>query len=185
MSTQCDPYLVLGVDRDVEAADLKRVFRSLARRYHPDLNPDDPAAEERFKEVQAAYAVLSDPVKRHLFDTGQLGFDARKVDVSELGLEEILGGLFSPATEGSKPRGFRELWRELRGGSPAPAEGVADASEQPSGLTVRVPTQALRDGGAVAVTLGGGRIQFDVPPGTTDGALLKLEDGTVVRVVSG
>lgn len=63
-----DPYSVLGVSRDASADDIKSAYRKLARQYHPDVNPDNPEAEEKFKEVSAAYAVLSDPEKRSRFD---------------------------------------------------------------------------------------------------------------------
>lgn len=62
-------YETLGVARDVTADELKRAYRKLARRYHPDANPDDPDAAERFKEVGRAYEVLSDPEKRQRYDT--------------------------------------------------------------------------------------------------------------------
>jgi len=63
-----DYYEVLGVGRDVSADDLKRAFRRLAMQYHPDRNPDDPQAPERFKECSEAYEVLSDPEKRRSYD---------------------------------------------------------------------------------------------------------------------
>jgi molecular chaperone DnaJ len=63
-----DPYQVLGVARDADADEIKRAYRRLARELHPDANPDDPAAEARFKEVAVAYEVLSDPEKRRTFD---------------------------------------------------------------------------------------------------------------------
>ncbi len=63
-----DPYEVLGVSRSADADDIKSAYRRLARRFHPDVNPNDPSAEEKFKEVGAAYSVLSDPTKRARFD---------------------------------------------------------------------------------------------------------------------
>jgi molecular chaperone DnaJ len=63
-----DPYEVLGVPRDASADEIKSAYRRLARRYHPDVNPGDAEAEEKFKEIGNAYAVLSDPDKRARFD---------------------------------------------------------------------------------------------------------------------
>ena len=63
-----DYYEVLGVSRDVDAAELKRAYRKRAAQFHPDKNPDDPTAEEKFKEVSEAYQVLQDPQKRELYD---------------------------------------------------------------------------------------------------------------------
>ncbi len=63
-----DPYRILGVGRDAGPEELKRAFRQLALRFHPDRNPDDPAAEARFKQVAWAYELLSDPLKRMQYD---------------------------------------------------------------------------------------------------------------------
>ena len=65
-------YETLGVDRKAAADDIRKAYRKLARRYHPDLNPGDKSAEERFKKVQEAYDVLSDSRKRQMYD--QYGF---------------------------------------------------------------------------------------------------------------
>ena len=67
MSRQ-DYYEVLGVARDVSQGDLKKAYRKLALQYHPDRNPDDASAEESFKQVSEAYAVLSDAEKRTRYD---------------------------------------------------------------------------------------------------------------------
>ncbi len=68
-----DYYKVLGVDKKANEKEIKQAFRRLARQYHPDVNPDDPQAEERFKEINEAYEVLSDQEKRQKYD--QLGAD--------------------------------------------------------------------------------------------------------------
>jgi len=63
-----DYYNILGVNEDTGEEDIRRQYRKLAMQYHPDRNPDDPAAEEKFKEVAEAYGVLTDPVKRAEYD---------------------------------------------------------------------------------------------------------------------
>ena len=73
-----DYYEVLGVARDASPADIKKAYRKLARRYHPDVNAGDSAAEKRFKEVNEAHEVLGDPDKRRRYD--ELGANWRHYD---------------------------------------------------------------------------------------------------------
>jgi len=70
-----DYYKTLGVNKDASQDDIKKAFRKLARKYHPDLNPGDKASEEKFKEVNEAYAVLSDPDKRAQYDSAGTTFE--------------------------------------------------------------------------------------------------------------
>jgi molecular chaperone DnaJ len=107
-----DYYEVLGVDRSADAEALKKAYRALALRYHPDRNPEDPVAEEKFKEASEAYAVLSDPEKRRTYDrfgfqglgAGQGGFDFGG-DFGAFGdvLNDLFGDLFG-ARGGTRPR---------------------------------------------------------------------------------
>src|ERR1700736_3089309 len=70
MATRPDYYKALGVDKKASADEIKRSYRKLARRYHPDRNPGDKAAEDRFKEISQAHDVLGDPEKRKQYDRG-------------------------------------------------------------------------------------------------------------------
>ncbi|MFP4459954.1 MAG: molecular chaperone DnaJ [Candidatus Zixiibacteriota bacterium] len=65
-----DYYEILGVERDASQDDIKRAYRKLAMKFHPDRNPDDPTAEDKFKEIAVAYEILSDPQKRQRYDMG-------------------------------------------------------------------------------------------------------------------
>ena len=73
-----DPYLELGVSRTVTAAEIRKAFRKLAKQFHPDTNPNDKKAEERFKQVSAAFDIVGDVEKRKKFDAGQIDADGRE-----------------------------------------------------------------------------------------------------------
>src|SRR5437868_5364670 len=108
-------YDTLGIKKGASQDEIKKAYRKLARQHHPDANPGDKAAEERFKEVQTAYDVLSDEEKRKAYDRygstngrGQAGpnVDFGNVDFGDLG--DILGGLFGNvggARGGARARG--------------------------------------------------------------------------------
>ena len=100
-----DPYDVLGLERSATADELKSAYRKLAARHHPDKNPDNPAAHQHFKEINAAYEILKDPNKRAMFDrfgaagVGAAGrggsgpFGGMPFDVSELHIDGLFGDL--------------------------------------------------------------------------------------------
>ena len=99
MADKRDYYEVLGVEKNASDADIKKSFRVLAKKYHPDMNPGDKEAEAKFKEAQEAYAVLSDPEKRRQYDQfGHAAFDgsggAGGFDFSGMDMGDIFGDIF-------------------------------------------------------------------------------------------
>jgi molecular chaperone DnaJ len=111
-----DPYKVLGVDRKSPDEEIKKAYRKLARRYHPDRNPGDEQAEERFKEVQEAYSILSDAEKRRQYDSGGGifggGFDPGAFRSGFGGIGDILSDLFAGGAARG-PRARPERGRDL------------------------------------------------------------------------
>lgn len=105
MAEKRDYYEVLGVDKTADDATLKKAYRTLARKYHPDANPDNPEAEAKFKEASEAYGVLSDPEKRRQYDQyghaafegggagGAGGFDFNGMDFGDM-FGDIFGDIF-------------------------------------------------------------------------------------------
>ena len=109
-----DYYEVLGVEKNAGDDEIKKAYRVLAKKYHPDMNPDDAAAAEKFKEASEAYAVLSDPEKRRQYDQyGHAAFDGQSgfggFDFSGMDFTDMFGDLFSDFFGGGR--------RASRGGS--------------------------------------------------------------------
>src|SRR3989337_3505131 len=122
-----DYYEILGVSRDADDKQLKKAFRKFARKHHPDLNPNDKGAEQRFKEVNEAYEVLSDPTKRKQYDShGHAAFDAG-FQGSE-GFRTQTGGFEQRAAQ---DKGFSSIFEDIfgdvfsgrSGSQPAPEAG--------------------------------------------------------------
>lgn len=139
-----DLYKTLGVSRSASADEIKRAYRKLARSYHPDTNPGDTAAEERFKEVQAAYDVLGDREKRARYDqlgsgmfdpSGAGGFGGFQFGGNLGDLSDLLGGLIGA-------RGRRGGPRERSRGQPGQDVEVAVSvsfEDSLRGLETRIP----------------------------------------------
>ena len=106
MAEKRDYYEVLGVAKTASDAELKKAFRNQAKKYHPDAHPGDKECEEKFKEAQEAYAVLSDPEKRRQYDQfGHAAFEGGMgggggFDFSGLDISDIFGDLFGDLLEG-------------------------------------------------------------------------------------
>ncbi len=159
--TSVDYWQVLGLEPGADAARLKRAFREQARRWHPDLNSNDPVAEERFKRVNEAYAVLSDPRRRQAWEAGEepgADMDAAGADPFARGfpdfasyLEELYGP--SPADEPDPDEGSVTA-------APPPPPPPVPASVTEETLVELTPEQAVA----------GERVEID------------LHDGTVVEV---
>ena len=109
MAEKRDYYEVLGVSKTASDADIKKAFRVLAKKYHPDMNPGDKEAETRFKEAQEAYAVLSDADKRRQYDQfGHAAFDGSGggggFDFSGMDMGDIFGDIFGDFFGGGSRR---------------------------------------------------------------------------------
>lgn len=109
-----DYYEVLGIDKNADDAAIKKAYRALAKKYHPDVNPGDAEAEKKFKEASEAYAVLSDPEKRRQYDqfghaafeggAGAGGFDFSGTDFGDI-FGDIFGDLFGTSRSAGRGRG--------------------------------------------------------------------------------
>ena len=111
-----DYYEVLGLDRGAQEGDLKKAYRRLAMKYHPDRNPDDPEAEEKFKEASEAYEILTDPEKRQAYDQfGHAGVDPSQGGAGGFGFEgnfgDIFGDVFGDIFGGGRGRGGNGVGR--------------------------------------------------------------------------
>ena len=123
-----DFYKVLGVSKDVSAADLKKTYRKLARKHHPDSNPGDKAAEAKFKEISEAFSVLNDPEQRAEYDQMRaLGAGAPRFTAGGAGgaggFEDGFGGMFGQGGRGARSTfsgaDFDDLFGSMFGGGGA------------------------------------------------------------------
>jgi len=179
-----DYYKILGVEKNASADELKKAYRKLAMKYHPDLTKGEKAAEEKFKEINEAYAVLSDPEKRKQFDMfGSEGFQQRfsqedifrNFDLGDILREFGFGG--------AGPRGGKGRPFHFSFGSGSPFDTFSQASEKPAkgiDLVYEMPL-TLREaafGTSKVITLQRGgdveRVTVKIPKGMTTGKKLRL-----------
>ncbi len=184
-----DYYQVLGVSKSANTDDIKRAFRKLARKYHPDVNPGDKVAEAKFKEINEANEILSDPEKRRKYDQfgrywqqaggrpGAAPSDFGGFDFSNYGsfnelLNELLGGL-----GGGFPGGARTSYRQSTGapggfGFETPGPGSSSQFDQEASITL-----AMADafhGTQKKFRIGGDALTVKIPAGVKPGSKIRL-----------
>lgn len=188
-----DFYAILGVPQDADAAAIKKSYRKLARTLHPDQNPGDAGAEQRFKEIGEAYAVLSDPEERKQYDAirsmshGGARFTAGGPGAGAAGFEDVFSSMFgggggsvrfnTGGGGGAQPN-LEDILGGMFGGQGGyPAYGAPAGPRRGADLTART-TLSFRDaveGATVTLgTSGGGRITTRIPAGVKDGQKIRL-----------
>ncbi|WP_166867150.1 MULTISPECIES: DnaJ C-terminal domain-containing protein [unclassified Salinibacterium] len=186
-----DFYKVLGVSKDVSEAELKKVYRKLARQYHPDSNPGDAAAEARFKEISEAYTVLSDPEQRSEYDQIRaMGSGARFTSGGAGGaggFDDVFGGMFTQAGGGrgrasyASAGGFEDLLGEMFGGGGGGFGGAPGGFRYGPTKGADITASTTLDfataihGDTVTLQLpGGASTKVKIPAGVADGQKIKL-----------
>lgn len=114
MAAKRDFYEVLGIDKNADEATIKKAYRKLAKKYHPDMNKGNPNAEKIFQEVTEAYEVLGDPKKRKLYDeyggiSLEAGFDPEKMKQAQYGNPFGNGGFYQSYSSGEPGNGYQEF----------------------------------------------------------------------------
>ncbi len=188
-----DYYKLLEVERSASAEEISKAFKKLARKHHPDLNPGDTAAEEKFKELNEAYEVLKDPEKRRMYD--QLGPDWQHGQQfrGAPGFEGFNFGGFGGAGGYARSGDFSDFFESLfgQGGRSAYGHGGANFGADPFGGFSQRPikgknmqaemTVSLEDalhGARRTITLSSGQgkrdLEVNIPAGIKEGAKLRL-----------
>jgi len=189
-----DPYQVLGVSKSASEADIKKAFRSLAKKYHPDTKGGDAAAQKKFQEISAAYDILGDKEKRGKFDRGEIDANgnARGFDPRAHGFEG--GGPFG-GQQGAGPGGYQYTWTSqdgeaaegfraedifadlFGGGAGGRARGRRQARQGESyEINATVSFEEAAKGGTRRIYLPDGReVDVRIPVGVRDGQQVRLK----------
>lgn len=190
-----DFYKALGVSEDASESDIKKAYRKLSRKYHPDLNPGDAAAEKKFKEISEAYDVLSDKKQREEYDqirrygasgmggfgggsyTGYPGADAFggfSGGGAGINIDDLLGGLFGGSAGGSRRSvGFTSA--DFGGMGGGGFGGAQHAAPEESTTSTRVSLAQAYIGATVTVFLpDGSHTEARIPAGIKDGQKVRL-----------
>ena len=187
-----DYYKVLGIDKSASEKDVRRAFRALAAKHHPDRNREDPSAEERFKEINEAYTVLADAEKRAIYD--RYGSEGPRAGGGPGG--GFAGGGFAgggrvyTSVRPEDAAGFSDFFRSLFGGAMGDdpfgsARGGEYAGSPFGGASVARPPRTVEAslgvalerafrGGPVSVRIDGRALEVTLPEGVRDGAKLRL-----------
>ncbi len=193
---QKDYYKVLGVKESATPDEIKKTYRDLAKKYHPDANPNNKAAEEKFKEISEAYYVLSDAKKRKEYDAfkssgfssghggghgfqGAQGFDFEEILRAFRGAQG--GGRSSGYTRYGSARGFEDIFGDIFGGGGQAASGgygtqsYSDEVSADVAATLKISKARAAKGGEVSFsTRDGKKITVKIPAGITTGKKLRL-----------
>ena len=181
LGSEPDTWAVLGLQPGASAAEIKRAFREQARRWHPDLNPGDPTAEERFKSINAAYAVLSDPSRRRAWrqdgDSGTNGEEISGFPSFEDYLAHLFGRRQPVEWSGPPPPSPPPPARTEATQAAPTARPPAAASQPPANretVLALTPQQAWTGSRHVVALSDGTQVEVHTPPGAGDGWRLRL-----------
>ena len=171
-----DPYKILGVKKEASADEIRTAYRKLAKKHHPDLNPGNKAAEERFKAISGAYDLLGDAEKRGKYDRGEIDATGAEKPQAQSWRDYASGRpgeryAYGQAGGASGPNAdFEDLFANIFNQRP---RGPAKGQDQRYGLEIEF-LEAI-NGGAKRLTLPNGQIlDVKIPPGTEDGDILRL-----------
>jgi len=182
-----DPYTILGVAKTATADQIKKAYRTLAKKYHPDQNPNDPRAKEKFAEANAAYEIIGDDKKRAQFDRGEIDAEGKPRFQGFEGAGAGFGGgrpgggfeNFEFNMGGGRPGGFdpSDIFADLFGGK---ARGARSRAQHYKGddvtSSVTISMQDAIKGTRVKVTLPTGRtLEVTIPEGVEDGKQIRLK----------